>query len=394
MKKAAVFILAVFLLFQPVFTPLVGADAQSDAEQRLKQLQDQINQLQQQLDNAKGQEKTLKSQLNYIDTQTQITELKMEETTTQINKLELEINDLSTRITRLSGTVDSLSQVLLNRIVETYKYGEISPLELFFSSHGFSDMLTRLKYIQVAQANDKKVLYQLQATKAAYNDQKTDKESRQDQEEKLKKDLEVYQNQLTDQKKSKQQLLAATQNDESRYQKLITQLQADAASITRALGGSGVKLGPVKKGDVIAHVGMSGCTTGAHLHFEVMTPAHVENGQVIGKENKVDPKPYLNSGLLGSPLSDYPAGDCSQGDVACHNGDISTRFHQWYNILGGSYHTGLDIVDYMGAPIHAVADGTAYEFEDSSACYLTGTVGKGIVIDHGNGMVTLYWHIP
>src|SRR5207302_766437 len=117
------------------------------------------------------------------------------------------------------------------------------------SSKGFSDLIERLKYLEVAQENDKKVLYQLQATKSAYNDQKQDKEKRQAEAETLKKQLDNYNTQLAEQKKAKEDLIRVTKNDESKFQTLITQLQADAASLQRALGGGGVKLGDVKKGD-------------------------------------------------------------------------------------------------------------------------------------------------
>ncbi|MDO8639128.1 MAG: hypothetical protein Q7R43_06140, partial [Candidatus Daviesbacteria bacterium] len=138
------------------------------------------------LNTEQQKDKTLQSQLNSIDNKAKFTQLKMDEANTQIAKLEKEINDLSTRIANLSSSLNSISQLLLNRIVQTYKHGNYTAIDLFFSSNGFAGLLEKIKYIQVAQANDKKVLYQLQATKITYNDQKIDKESRQVQEEKLK----------------------------------------------------------------------------------------------------------------------------------------------------------------------------------------------------------------
>ncbi len=245
MKKLliALFSLILFFLFiNPVWAeiscdPGVCSD-KSDSEKETC-LSNEINACGARIQDAQNKEKTLTSQLSLIDGQVQVTNLKIADTNYKIDKLKREISDLDTRLVRIGTTLDSLAEVLLKRIVQTYKYSNnISALDLLFSSHGFSDLLERLKYVQVAQAYDKKKLYELQATKLAYNDQKQDKKTRQVEAEKLSKDLDVYQKQLDQQKKSKQELLTETQGDEATYEKLIAQAKSQLAGFTSFTGGN------------------------------------------------------------------------------------------------------------------------------------------------------------
>lgn len=386
--KKVLLLIAVFTFIFIFSIPPVFAESADELTKQLQDKQAEIQKLEAHLQDARNQERTLKSQLDIIDGQTKVTSLKIEETNLKIEKLKREISDLSTRIDRIAVSLDTLSEILLRRIVQTYKYSNtLSTFDLLFSSHGFADLIGRLKYIQAAQAYDKKKLYELQATRLAYNEQKQDKQTRQQEAEKLNKDLEVYKQQLEQQKRDKDELLRITRNDEARYQGLIAQLQAEINSISQAISNIGPVIGPVNKGQTIAAMGSTGCSTGPHLHYEVFENAKVEGGRIVG--NRVNPHSFLDNGKLGPPVQGYP-----------DNTTITTEYGEVYKIFGfPSAHTGLDIApksyEGVGRPILASENGTAYSTSAPCSYNISGgsPVGKGVVIDHQNGLVTLYWHI-
>ena len=71
------------------------------------------------------------------------------------------------------------------------------------------------------------------------------------------------------------------------------------------------------------------------------------------------------------------------------NGQIVSRFGQRsdpFSGEGGS-HWGVDITAALGTPIHAAADGVIADAEFS------GGYGRMVLLDHGNGLTTLYGHM-
>lgn len=351
-------------------------------------LNDCIDLLAGKINELSSQKKTLSSQIAQFDSQIQITQLKIKESQVTIDRLEKEIITLTDRIGFINQSVDKLELLLKKRIVATYQQSYVSNLELLLTSHGFSDLILRAQYLKQIQENDRKILLGLQQTKANYANQKDERETKQAQIEESKKKLESLKVSLDQQKIEKQAFLEATKNDEAKFQRLLAQAQAEQAIVFG--GGTESFLRDVNGGDSIgsiaSHSASPGCSTGAHLHFEVHKNNSVEN-----------PNNYLKSGGYT-----YPSGydQSYYGSVDPH-GDLpwplteTVIIYQGYgshpfakSFYGNGTHQGIDM-DSGSKTVKAVKSGKLYG--GSYSC----TNGKLFYakIDHGDGLTTWYLHM-
>lgn len=392
-KKLILTLPLLFLLL--IFPSYTHGDTVTDYTNKLQDNLRQQQEVQAKIKNAQNTRTTLSNQITLIDSQIRLTELKIEETQTNIERLGGDISDLGVKLSRLGDSLDHLTSVSQQRIRSIHEQSFIQPFEFFLDNQGFNELVTKYKYLEIVRSEDLKVLEQMKATQTTYNDQKNLLQDKKTEQESFKVQLQRQKTSLAQQKADKNRLIVITRNDESKFQKLLAQLKSDADSIQRALQNLGLSLGPVKKGQVIGLMGNTGCSSGPHLHFEVYKDAKVQGGQVVDintlqpvqfqfTSHLVNPHGYIDTGILSPPLAGYPS-----------QVTISTEFGQVY-FLG--VHTGLDLYPtakpgQAGEPILATGDGIAYPASDSHACYLTGTIGKGVVIDHQNGLVTLYWHL-
>lgn len=329
---------------------------------------------------AQAKEKSLESEITALNSQIALTRLEIEETQTRLKQLSFDIDDVSLKLDQTKEDIGYTQSIADLRIRSIYKESYTGGFDAFLGTDSFNDFLIRQKYTEVIRDQDLALLQTLDSLKKEFSGQKLTLEDKKKKEEKLKADLDRKKADLAAQESSKQYILGVTKNDEKEYEKLLAQVQSEIAAIARALGGGGVRLGPVKKGEVIAFQGNTGCSTGSHLHF----------GLNIGSGyNPVNPKPYLDSGVLKWPLS---------------NPTVTQWYganYWWYmNNFGMPGHNAIDMVQYHGAPILAAESGMAFLSTDSEPCWaFTGTLGKGIIIDHSppygthSGWKTIYWHI-
>lgn len=223
----------------PTPTPTSSPTPTPDNNKTISDLQGKIKDYQAKLSELSGQEKTLSSQISIMNNQIKLTELKIQAAQAQLEQLEKDIEVTKNRIKNLEKDIALSTRALIKRVNATYQVGSIEPWQVFLTSGNISNFLTRLAYLKIVQANDKKTIYAAQQTKENYASEKDIMQEKQAEEEKIKKELEDYTTQVNQDKAAKQKLLDETKGNEANYQKLLAAAQAQLAGFTRFVQNQG-----------------------------------------------------------------------------------------------------------------------------------------------------------
>lgn len=382
----APFLVLVSIFFLLIFSSISNAQVAECSDQGLSTDQC-IEYLKGKINEKASQKKTLSSEIASMNNQINLTELQITSTEAQITNLTLDIDTATKKISGLEKSLNELIVVLMNRVVATYEVGTIQPLHILLTSSDASNFFSRLNYLRIAQAHDKRIIYETQQAKNDYTTQKEIFESKKKEVEQLKSKLEAYTVQLAVDKSNKQSLLNVTSNDEARYQRLLQQAQAERAIVFG--GGKDAFLRDVNEGDSIGSVashGVSpGCSSGAHLHFEVQ-----ENGSIK------DPNDYLRSASYSYSYSNHdyygsinPSGSLPwplNEPIIINQGYGSHGFAK--NFYPGGIHTGIDM-DSSNPTVKAVKGGKLY---GGSYNCTNGKLYYAKVV-HDGGLTTWYLHV-
>jgi len=366
-------------------------DDEKDKQSNLEDIQKKISEYEKKVTELQNEAKSLSSQIQIVDSQISLAELRIQETEEKLDNLQKDIDITEDKIYNLEGNLEGISKALLNRIVGSYKYGEVEPWEVLFTSKNIEDFFTRIKYLKIVQHYDQKNMLEAEQSKVSYANQQDILVEKQEEAEALHDQLDSYNQQLETERAAKDHLLAETRGSEVVYQGLLAEARAEYASIQGIIAGRGteVKVGSVSEGDRIASIiqGASCNSSGTHLHFIVSSGGSSRNPlsylSSISHVNYTGGDPFNPSGSWRWPIAETIQYNQGYGETwAVRNTWVGSVYR---------FHDGIDIGTNGSQTVRAVKDGALYQgsYAGSGGCRL-----RYVRVAHDEGGYdTFYLHV-
>ena len=269
--------------------------------------------------------------------------------TNDISAKEKEIVVLEDKIKESQAKLERKITEYNKRLVEVYKEGDVKYLDVLFGAEDFNDLLTRYQYIQYINDSDEDLMKEVKEQKANLQDQQTQVADAKKSLENNRQAKENRKNELAQLGENKQALVTELTAQEKEIQKNIQSMEQASNEI-----GAQIQAIQAQQAAAAAAAAAANQGSGGAGYDGAYVPAN---------------------GVLTFPVPSYYGVTSEYG----WRGDPFSG--------GQSFHMGIDLGASMGAPVLAAGDGRII-LQEYHWSY-----GNYVVIDHGNGLSTVYAHM-
>jgi murein DD-endopeptidase MepM/ murein hydrolase activator NlpD len=316
-----------------------------DRNNRLSEIEKEIAAFEASLKEVGAEKKTLQSAINRLELERGKVVAEIKYTEQKISSTDLEINKLILEINATEKDIEQNEAAIAETIRRIYKTDKVTMIEAMLQNEHLSEFWSTLQTLdRVRNSMNERVanLTELQNTLEEKRDQTTE---RRGELVDLKNQYSDQSSVLANNKAERNELLVATKNEEANYQTLLKQKQAAREQIVKEMRDFEAKLSFILNPNTI--------------------PA------------------------AGSRVFDWPI-----KNVVITQYFGGTEFAKRNaGVYGGrAYHPGVDFGVPSGSQITAPLAGTVRATGNTDAvpgCY---SWGKWTLIDHANGLSTLYAH--
>ena len=237
--------------------------------------------------------------------------------------------------------------VFTKRVRDIYMHGQLSYLDVVLGAKDFSDFSNRLELLRRIIDADITLISDIRQERAAIETAKQELETQRARQAQLRDQAAAKRDEIESRRKEQQAILYQAQNDKAVAEQAYNEYQQSSQAIAEMLRQ--------RAADRAAQAAAAA--------------AQASSGGGGGSDYY---QPVSGSGAMIWPV----------------NGVVTSPYgYRTHPIFGTTiYHSGIDIgVDY-GTPVHAADGGVVVE-----AGWISG-YGYAVIIDHGNGLSTLYGH--
>lgn len=177
---------------------------------------------------AKQQEKAdLQNQLAIFDNRLASLQASIDKLKLNIEEVQLEIRKLDLEIVAKENEIKRQKEQIATALSLLYKEGDKSDLEIILMNDNFSEYIDQIKQLKDLNSGISDSLDALKTKQASLKSDREAQAERQDSLIKLQADLIAQQQNLGDERGSKQIVLDQTKNSEAEYQKLLAQAKRE-----------------------------------------------------------------------------------------------------------------------------------------------------------------------
>ena len=298
-------------------------------EAELSDVQSQMNEAQHRKELAEEQIGSVSELLRQIQSELDVALNELHAIEVQQSQVNAQIQQTEVELTAAQKRLDERERILNKRLRDVYMHGKLNYLEVILGAKNFTDFANRLEFLKRIVSADLNLITEIRAERELILQKKQQLEVQRQQLAKLQAEAEAKKTVVENKKQYQLIVLARLQDEKALAEASYAELQATSQDI------------------------------------EARIRARQQQGASAGQV------------VHGSGVFIWPT-----------SGPITSPFgYRIHPIFGTQiYHSGIDIGVDTGTPIMAADSGVVVEAD------WLGGYGYAVVIDHGNGLSTLYGH--